>query len=127
VKRLALFLALLASSVVAADDDTTVPVRFHGHWALTVEQCAPDPLDDANVRVSAKLVEDWQTRFEVSSVWSESGDMLILSGRVIVEGDVANAYENAKRLELFEEGPENETSLAVGEGEDRAVYVRCPT
>jgi hypothetical protein len=123
MKRLATLLALLAAPTLAADDDTTVPTRFQGHWASTVELCAPDPLDDANVRVSAKLFEDWQTQFEVTGVTVESADMLILSGRLTYLSDTSYAYESAMRLELLDD----DASLAVGEGEDRSTYVKCPS
>jgi hypothetical protein len=124
MKPLAILLALLATPVLAADgDDTTVPERFQGHWASTVELCAPDPLDDANVRVSATLFEDWQTRFDVTGVTAESADMLILSGRLTYASDTSYAYQSAMRLELYDDG----ASLAVGEGEDRSTYVKCPS
>lgn len=125
MKRLALLFAVAAAPALAADDDTTVPVRFQGHWASTVEACAPDPLDDANVRVSAKLFEDWQTRFDVTGVTVEGADMLILSGRLTYASDTSYAYESSMRLELFENEPDHEIWLAVGEGEDRSTYVRC--
>jgi hypothetical protein len=123
MKRAALLLAAFALPAAAQETELdSVPERFQGHWASTVELCAPDPLDDANVRVSAKLFEDWQTRFDVIGVTIGSADMLILSGRLTYASDTSYAYESSMRLELAEDG-----SLAVGEGEDRSTYVKCPS
>ena len=108
---------MLALSAATADL-RTIPLRFQGHWAMTIEQCTADLADDTNIRVGADFIHDYTGRMIVNSASPSGGDMIIASVRV---GTGADAYDNAKRLELYDKGK----SLAVGEGEDHANYVRC--
>lgn len=121
--RSALFLSLLAPAAVAgAAELTAIPKAYHGHWGLTVEQCKKGKIDDANVRVDAQVFEDYSMKMDVRSVtdWSTDGhpDEIIVGGRV---GAGPDGYDYSKRLALLE----NRTVLAVGEGEDHSLYVRC--
>ena len=87
-------------------------------WASAAERCAPGPADNENIRITARVIWEFETRWDVRSITRIGKDEIIVGGRV-THGDAT--YDNGMRLGLVNGGKE----LAVGEGEDFGIYVRC--
>ena len=113
-----LALALALPTIASAGERTTIPARYHGDWASSAERCAPGPADNANIRITARVIWEFEGRWDVLSIRRIRKDEIIVGGRV-THGEAT--YDNAMRLGLIEGG----ARLAVGEGEDFGVYVRC--
>ena len=113
-----LALALALPTIASAGERTTIPARYHGDWASSPERCAPGPADNENIRITARVIWEFETRWDVRSITRVRKDEIIVGGRV-THGEAT--YDNAMRLGLIEGG----ARLAVGEGEDFGVYVRC--
>ncbi len=77
-----------------------------------------DPADNENIRIGARIIQEFETRMDVQSVTKTRDGSLIVGGR-ITHGEAQ--YDNAKRMVLLAGGKE----LGFGEGEDYGVYVRC--
>ena len=114
----AILLALGSPALASAGARDTIPARYHGDWASAAERCAPGPADNENIRISARVIWEFETRWDVRSITRVGKDEIIVGGKV-THGEAS--YDNAKRLGLLRGGEE----LGIGEGEDFGVYVRC--
>jgi hypothetical protein len=93
-------------------------VPYHGDWVIEGQRCAPGPTDNNNIRIGARRIQEFEMHMDVSAVTPVRKGEIIAGGR-ITHGDAT--YENGMRLGLVDGGKK----LAIGEGEDFAIYVRC--
>ena len=111
-------IAVCVAALASAGGRTTIPAGYHGDWASSAERCAPGPADNDNIRISARVIWEFEMRWDVRSITRIKKDEIVVGGRV-THGEAT--YDNGMRLGLLKGGKE----LAVGEGEDFGVYVRC--
>ena len=113
-----IMLALCLPLVTGAGRLRSIPAAFVGDWASSAEQCLPNPTDNANIRIAANKIQDFEARLEVQYVVKQ-GKAYFVSGRRITADYEPSEF--ATRLELLENG----TVLRVGDEEDTSHYVRC--
>jgi hypothetical protein len=115
---LAILLALSSAGLAHAKDmQSTIPKPFHGDWSLSAAQCAPGPADGGNMRITAKRIYSFESQIRIKQVRVLAPNSIEYASRVSHSGA---EYGDLSRLTLSDDG-----TLFVGDGEDRAVFVRC--
>jgi hypothetical protein len=111
-------LALAMPALASANERSTIPARYYGDWSIAAERCAPGPADSGNIRIGARIIQEFESRMDVRSVFATPNGSIVANGR-LTHGEAV--YDTAMRLQLLAGGK----ALGVGEGEEFGRYVRC--
>jgi hypothetical protein len=118
MKKLVLILALsVAGTANAKDTQPHIPKQFRGDWSLSAAQCAPGPGDSGNMRITKNAIYSFESLIAIQQVRKLAPNSIEYASRV---SHGAGEFGSLSRLTLADDG-----TLFVGDGEDRAVFVRC--
>jgi hypothetical protein len=110
--------AILLTSTAQAQNRRTIPAAFQGDWSVTAALCAPGPADNGNVRIGRVVIMSFETRMDVRRVRVIAAESVEVSVRA-QHGSAT--YNQTNRLTLLDGG----SRLAIGDGGDRDILVRC--
>jgi hypothetical protein len=116
----ALMLVIMPASMLAAKPvvRNSIPVAFHGDWALKTNECAPGPADAGNMRIKTRQVVNFESLGKVSRVEILDKNTIRLYTRVVHNGGTFGSLE---MISLSNNGQH----LRIGEMSDLSVYKRC--
>lgn len=118
MKALAIILALSIANVASAKyTQRSIPKPFRGDWSMSAEKCAAGPSDSGNLRITGNMIYNFESQIRIKQVRILAPNSIEYSGRASHSGA---EYGDLSRLTLSDDG-----TLRAGDGEDRAVFVRC--
>jgi hypothetical protein len=106
---------MIAATLLAA---ATIPAAYRGDWAISAAQCAPGPADNNNLRIERQVIYSFESRVDVRRVRRIAPNSIEVASRV-THGQAH--YGDQSRMTLLDGG----ARLAIGDGEDRQIFVRC--
>ena len=118
-RSVVLGLVLLPSSLSAANQQKTIPIRFQGEWNSNLQHCGTG-LDDSRLRISADRVRFYESGGPVRAVVTQGEFDLALILELSGEGETWISFSH------FRLSPDRSYLSDVTSKESGIVRYRCP-